>query len=417
MKVFARRGLGGTTSTTSQSEPAATVTTEAEPDTSPGSQGQRTDPVDAAPDGPDAAAGARPDETEPPEKDTPPQEAPPPPRRRGPLWAKALIAVGTVIVLLSVGTIVTVRVLATRYDKTVTRAPLLDPGVRVQPDPNNGLVAMVGPLNFLLLGSDARDNDPSNGQRSDTIILVHVPASMDRAYLISIPRDLRVHIPENPQTQFSGSTEKVNAAFNYGGGGIGGFQLLSKTLNQLIGIKFDGAGIINFDGFQRAVNVLGGIDLCVDQETKSIHTGAVYQPGCQHLRPWQALDYVRQRELLPGGDYDRQRHQQQFLKALFENVLNQGIATNPVKLDQLIRAIGSSLTLDTGGVSLPEMVFSLKNIKPSSLVGIKVPSYPTMLGDTSYVLPYDQAASLYQAIASDTLDSWVTANSSWVNTI
>lgn len=344
-------------------------------------------------------------------------------RRRTPRWAKALLAVGAVLVLLSAGTFVGLRVLAARYDKSVHKAVLIDPGARVQPTSGGGLgvpfvgPAITGPLNFLLLGSDARDTDPGNGQRSDTIILVHIPASLDRAYLISIPRDLRVRIPADPATGFKGSRQKINAAFNFGGGGVGGFQLLSKTLTQLTDVKFDGAAIINFDGFQAAVRLLGGVNLCVDEKTKSIHTGATYQVGCQHMAPWQALDYVRQRELLPEGDYDRQRHQQQFLKAIFQEALDQGIATNPLKLDQLIRAVGSALTVDTNGVPLANLVFGLKNINPGSLVGVKLPSEPRMIGGVSYVIAEDEATSLYQAIASDTLEDWVAANPSWVNEI
>ncbi|GIH13113.1 LCP family protein [Rugosimonospora africana] len=344
-------------------------------------------------------------------------------RRRRPLWAKVLVSVGAVLVLLSAGTVAGLHYLAGRYDKSVHKAILIDPGARVQPTDDGGLTApfigpaVTGPLNFLLLGSDARDTDPSNGQRSDTIILVHIPASLDRAYLISIPRDLRVRIPADPATGFEGGRQKINAAFNYGGGGVGGFQLLSKTLNQLINIKFDGAAIINFDGFQNAVKLLGGVNLCVDEKTKSIHTKVTYQVGCQHMAPWQALDYVRQRELLPEGDYDRQRHQQQFLKAIFQEAIDQGIATNPIKLDQLIRAVGSALTVDTNGVPLANLVFGLKGINAGSLVGIKLPSEPQMIGGVSYVVAEDEATSLYQAIASDTLEDWVAANPSWVNAI
>ncbi|HKT04694.1 MAG TPA: LCP family protein [Rugosimonospora sp.] len=322
------------------------------------------------------------------------------------------------LVLVSGGTVVGLKLLVNRWDATVTRAPLLDPSARASaPDTGGGFVqtSLTGPLNYLLLGSDARANDPANGQRSDTIIVVHVPATMDRAYLISIPRDLRVSIPADPAHNFRGGTQKINAAFNYGGGGIGGFQLLSRTLTRLIGIRFDGAAIIDFSGFQKVVGIMGGVDMCVDQLTRSVHTRAVYKPGCQHLAAWQALDYVRQRETLPNGDYDRQRHQQQFLKALFTEALSSGVATNPLKLDEIIRAVGSSLTVDTNGVPLEQLVFSLRSVLPSTLAGIKLPSYPAMLGGISYVLPTSGATALYHAIATDTVDTWLTSNQTWVN--
>ncbi|OLB80104.1 MAG: hypothetical protein AUI14_08065 [Actinobacteria bacterium 13_2_20CM_2_71_6] len=318
--------------------------------------------------------------------------------------------------LVAAGSLVAVVALAHRYDSAVNKADLLDPSARTPVSADGTPAHIVGPLNFLLLGSDARANDPIDGQRSDAIIILHIPASMDRAYLISVPRDLRVPIPPDPDLGFRGSTEKINGAFNYGGGGISGFQLVSKTLTQLMGIKFDGAGIIDFEGFQRVVALLGGVDMCIDQETKSIHTGAMYHVGCQHLRPWQALDYVRQRKSLPDGDYDRQRHQQQFLKAILAAARDQGLARNPIRLDEFIRAGGSSLIVDTNGMSLPDLALALRGIAPSSVVGLRVPSYPETIGGISYVLPYEtQVATLYQAIVEDTLDTWVTGNPLWVN--
>jgi LCP family protein required for cell wall assembly len=318
--------------------------------------------------------------------------------------------------VLATGTVVTSLVLAHRYNSSVHHADLLDPGSRVQGADGNPPSHVTGPLNFLLLGSDARPNLP-DGQRSDTIIILHIPRSMDRAYLISIPRDLRVHIPPDPDLGFHGSYEKINGAFNYGGGGISGFQLVARTLTQLIGIRFDGAGIIDFEGFQQAVRLLGGVDMCVDAETKSIHTGAVYHVGCQHLAAWQALDYVRQRKSLVDDDYGRERHQQQFLKAIFQEALDQGIAHNPVRLDQFIQSVGGSLTLDTNGVSIVDLALALRGITPGKMMGLRVPSYGEYIGGISYVLPYEQAPSLYEAITNDTLDDWVTANPTWVNQV
>jgi len=333
------------------------------------------------------------------------------------LWAKLLVAFGTVLVVLATGTVVTAIVLSHRYNHSVHHADLLDPGSRVTGDDGNAPTRISGPLNFLLLGSDARANDPIDGQRSDTIIILHIPQSMDRAYLISIPRDLRVHIPPDEDLGFHGSYEKINGAFNYGGGGVSGFQLVSKTLTQLTGVRFDGAGIVDFDGFRKTVGLLGGVDMCVDAETKSIHTGAVYHIGCQHLAPWQALDYVRQRKSLVDDDYGRERHQQQFLKAIFQAALDQGIARNPIKLDQFIQSVGSSLTLDTNGMSVVDLALALRGITPGKLTGLRVPSYGEYIGGISYVLPYEQAPGLYEAIANDTLDDWVTANPTWVNQV
>src|SRR5262249_20681199 len=141
-------------------------------------------------------------------------EAEPAPSGRGrPRWAVALVAVGTIIVMLATGTYAAVLGLESRYDHALPKAPLLDPSARAQPA-NAQHMTITGPLNFLMLGSDQRPFDTELGQRSDTIIILHIPASLDRAYLISIPRDLRVQIPPDPDRGFLGGHEKINGAYS-----------------------------------------------------------------------------------------------------------------------------------------------------------------------------------------------------------
>ena len=125
--------------------------------------------------------------------------------------------------------------------------------------------------------------------------------------------------------------------------------------------------------------------MCIDQKVTSIHLGyddngnylspehggrpAVYNPGCHHLEAWQALDLVRQRKSLANGDFDRQRNQQKFIRAILTKAQQQNLTTNPIALDKLIRALGGALTVDTNGVALEELMFGLRNVRPSSLVG------------------------------------------------
>jgi LCP family protein required for cell wall assembly len=361
---------------------------------------------------------------------------------RDPLWARLLVVFGAVLALVAGGGITATKVLANRYDSTVKRDNLIAPEARAGGAAGGEQHArLVGPLNFLLIGSDARAEDPTAGARSDTIIVLHFPVTMDRAYLISIPRDLRVEIPPFAATGFRGSREKVNGAFEYGHGGSGGVQLLSATLSRLLGITFDGAAVIDFGGFDKVVRSLGGVDMCIDERTESHHVGhdkngnflapwygpdgeyrnlastpEVYEVGCRHLAPWQALDYARQRKSIPDGDYGRQRHQQQLLKAMFDEARRQGIARNPSKLDSMIRAVGQSLTVDTNGVPLSDLVFSLRDVNPGDLVGVKVPSEPQIVGGISYVIALeDQARTLYDAIRDDTLDAWTNDNQTWIN--
>jgi LCP family protein required for cell wall assembly len=360
---------------------------------------------------------------------------PPPLRSKDPLWARLLIVLGVILVVLSGGLLGTSAVLAYRYDHAVKKDALLAPDARVDPDAKGAdapASQLVGPLNYLLLGSDARDGSPEAGQRSDTIIIAHIPATLDHVYLVSIPRDLRVQIPPFPLTNFKGSHEKVNAAFEYGGGGSGGVQLVSSTLTDLLGIRFDGAAVIDFSGFKDVVKQLGGIHMCVDVRTVSDHMGfdsqghylnpheggrpVVYEPGCREFNDWEALDFVRQRKSLPDGDYGRQRHEQQFLQAILVRARERGLATNPIKLDQLIQTVAGTLTVDTNGVPLKDLMFGLRDIRSDAITGVTLPSEPAMIGDTSYVLALErEAPGLYEALANDTLGAWVDANPKWTN--
>ncbi|WP_433081671.1 LCP family protein [Dactylosporangium sp. CA-052675] len=351
---------------------------------------------------------------------------------RDPIWARLLIAFGLVVVLLSATAVVGVNALNRRYTASINQKTLLGDSSRAGNADETRHAAIDGPLNFLLLGSDLRALDPEDGQRSDSIIILHIPATMDRAYLLSIPRDLRVPIPAFAATGFRGSShEKINGAFQHGGGGEGGVQLLAETLHNVLGIRFDGAAIVDFDGFKTAVDLLGGVDMCIDQKVTSIHLGwddngnylspangghpAVYEPGCHHLESWQALDLVRQRKSLANGDYDRQKNQQKFIRAMLDKAQEKDLTTNPIALDRFIRAIGQALTVDTNGVSLADLMFALRNVSPSNLIGLQVPSEPQDIGGISYVVALPESEGLYTAIRDDLLDSWAVENPTWVN--
>lgn len=316
------------------------------------------------------------------------------------------------------GLVVAGRTLLHRYESAVSHDVLLDPSAR-DADSLAGSRLRSGPLNLLLVGSDrpAVTADRSVGQRTDTILIVHVSADRTRADLISVPRDLRVRIPRFASTGFAGSREKINAAFERGGGTGGGVRLLSATLTKLTGVRFDGAAVIDFSGFVRVIDALGGVRMCVDTAVTSIHTGRRFAVGCQSMTGPQALDYSRQRYGLPGGDYDRQRHQQQLAKAVLAKAVASGVAVNPFKIDALIRSIGRSLTVDTGKASLARLVLALSNIRPGSLVGIRVPSHPRTIRGVSYVLRDDESTGLFRALRHGDLTAWARSHPRWVNAI
>ncbi|MEV0128097.1 LCP family protein [Dactylosporangium sp. NPDC050688] len=328
--------------------------------------------------------------------------------RKDPRWARALVVAGALMMVVAGSAFVVKDVLFDYATGSVKQEDLIVPAAEQQ----GRHVSISGAKNILLMGIDPRPGqDESEAIRSDSIIVLHIPASHDQAYLVSIPRDTWVKIPkfDNGKKSYAGGHDKINGAFAIGGLGTTGkdqrkfgVALLADTIKENWGITFDAAAIIDFTGFQDVVYELGGVDMYVDQEVKSVHIGhdakgntkvpyiqrdngrggtdlipiagvtpQTYHVGFQHLEPWQALDYVRQRETLPNSDYDRQRHQQQFIKALFKQIVSKNVLTNPAKLKRVLDVIGHSMTIDSGGIGLDDWIFAMKGISGDNLLTIK----------------------------------------------
>ncbi|GGM61561.1 LCP family protein [Dactylosporangium sucinum] len=290
--------------------------------------------------------------------------------------------------------------------------------------------------NILLVGIDARPAEAEAGSRADSVIILHVAASGERGFLISLPRDTRVEIPGH-------GTDKLNAAFALGsreGGGTsraGGFELLALTVQRLTGLALDAGAIIDFAGLRAVVDAVGGVDLCVDVETTSVHVGwdaqgretppyrlippdfrpvkipgvraQVYPVGCRRFAGWEALDYVRQRELLPDGDYGRQRHQQQLLLALADKATSAGVLANPFALNRALTAAGDSLTFDGNGRSLTDWILQLHNLRPGDLTMLRTNGgrFNTVAGGRAYETLDAATLELFEDARADRLDAWV----------
>jgi LCP family protein required for cell wall assembly len=208
--------------------------------------------------------------------------------------------------------------------------------------------AAPGTTNYLLVGSDSRagtGNEFSKGEdvvgeRSDTTMLAHLDADGSTT-LVSFPRDTLVRIPGHGR-------DKLNAAVT-----IGGPSLLIETIEDLTDIKIDHYVSIDLAGFREMTDAIGGVTVCV----KPLPDGSkanLYDPmsqwrgrvGVNHLDGATALAFVRQRYGLPGGDLDRIRRQQQFISAVLERTTSTGVLANPVKLESLLSAATTALTVD-----------------------------------------------------------------------
>jgi LCP family protein required for cell wall assembly len=357
-------------------------------------------------------------------------------KRRDPLWARLTVIFGAMLMVLSGIGIVGGKVLLDRYTGAVTQENLLGSAVTQKEDGKE----LEGALNFLLLGIDERARDPGN-TRSDTIMIAHIPATHDQAYLLSVPRDTWVEVPAFGKSKYPGGHAKITEAFYFGArngaGRAGGAELVALALKRLTGLSFNGAAIIDFNGFKKVIDSIGGVDMCVDHKVTSAHMRMVngkpmwladarklgggspvtYQVGCRHMAGWQALDYSRQRYGLPGGDYDRQRHQQQLVKAMIKGMMSKGVVTNPIKLDKVIRAAGKAFTLDTGGVDLTDFIFTLKGVAANDLVMLRTNggkfNSAKISGESTEALT-EESKQMFAAAKNDTLADFVLAHADWV---
>jgi LCP family protein required for cell wall assembly len=210
-------------------------------------------------------------------------------------------------------------------------------------------------VTYLLAGSDSRADgaieDGTEGARTDTIMLLHDPASGPAA-LISLPRDAYVEIPDN-------GANKLNAAFSWGGP-----ALLVRTVEQLTGMTVDHYVEIGFGGVEGVVDAVGGVELCLDYPVNDPLSGLVWeQPGCQVADGRTALAFARMRYSDPNGDIGRTQRQQQLIGAITGAVADPAVVVNPGRQVSLVGAGTDALTTsqDTGIVDLGRLALAFRS--------------------------------------------------------
>jgi LCP family protein required for cell wall assembly len=335
-------------------------------------------------------------------------------RYSDPLWTRLCLRAGVALLLVSGLALGVGGYLKNQYQNALSQEDLLGAAATYQG--KDAKWSLDRPLNLLLIGVDWRKGQPGM-IRSDTIMIAHVPRSKDRAYLFSIPRDTIATIPASPATGFRGGQDRINTAFGYGAGPeqdrARGARLLAATLRDLTGgLGFDAAALLDFYGFTDVVSALGGVRMCVDTPTRSIHTGALFPKGCRRMNGPAALDFLRQRKTLHDSDYGRQRHQQQFISAILNEARGQNLFGNPAKVDRLIRAAGKAMTVTTGPVPPLSLLLALRGIKPDRITTIRTPGRGVTDSAGEYVGERldPAAAELFQAARDERLDRFVAAH-------
>ncbi|MEU6039268.1 LCP family protein [Actinomadura sp. NPDC047616] len=208
-------------------------------------------------------------------------------------------------------------------------------------------------LNILLLGSDSRDGDNARygaaagmaGARSDTAILLHLSPNRDQAVGISFPRDSMVHIPDCKKDKggtVPGRFGMLNTAFAFAGP-----TCTWKTLEKLTGIHIDHFVQVDFAGFKRVVDALGGVEICVDRPVNDPRAELVLKAGKQTVKGEEALGYVRARYTLGNGsDLERIERQQRFMASVVNKATSGEVLTDPAKTYKFLKAVTESVTTD-----------------------------------------------------------------------
>jgi LCP family protein required for cell wall assembly len=237
------------------------------------------------------------------------------------------------------------------------------------------------PLNILLLGSDTRQGQTGHigGDTpglSDTTILLHISGDRKLAYGVSLPRDAMVERPscerKDGQGTDPGGLSMFNAAY-----AVGGPACTVKTVEKLTNIRVNHFVVIDFNGFRKMVDALGGVEVCVPKEVNDT-TGHIYLPaGTYDVKGQRALDYVRVRHSISdNGDIGRMKRQQTFLASMANKAVSAGTLVNPVRLVRFLDAATKSLTTDTGLSSLNKLGSLAKSLKGIGLDHIQFLTVP-----------------------------------------
>lgn len=286
-----------------------------------------------------------------------------------------------------------------------------------------------GDENFLIVGADTRagansnvgagSTDDAEGARSDTIMLVNIPANRKRVVVVSFPRDLAITPIQceawNPETgaygpiydETTGSysddtvyTEtKLNSTYAFGGP-----KCLVKEIQKLSGLAVNRFMAVDFVGFGKMVDALGGVEVCTPSPLYDLELGSVLEnSGRQRVNGATALNYVRARNVTTedNGDYGRIKRQQLFLSSLLRSLISTNTFFSPTKLNNVVNMfIGDSHVDNVRTRDLVNLGQSLQKVAAGHITFVTVPTSETdENGDE--VPRMDDMRALFDAIIND----------------
>lgn len=263
------------------------------------------------------------------------------------------------------------------------------------------------PLNILVMGSDSREGedndidgeDPANGARSDTTVILHISADRESAYGISIPRDSVVDRPDcGDDNEIAGEEDaKWNAAFS-----LGGPLCAVEQVEQSTGIRVDDFVVIDFNGFKEMVDAVGGVEICVPEEINDPAKQIFVPAGTNELRGDQALDYVRVRDNVGSeSDLGRIKRQQNFMASMINKVVSSGTLTRPDRVIKFLSAATGSLVTSEGLDSVRELGDLALQLRSTGLGQIRFVTVPWEYEPDYDVLWLPAADDLFESTIMD----------------
>lgn len=199
-------------------------------------------------------------------------------------------------------------------------------------------------MNILLLGADrseggSKPNLTASGtdQRSDSMMILHIPQGHKGAYLMSMVRDTYVTIPGHGKN-------KLNSALQFGG-----VPLLRQTIEGMLDARIDHVAMVDFQSFRGLSSAIGGVTVdnpkafCAYKTTPDV----CFEAGKITIEGQRALKWVRERHAFPTSDYQRVKNQQQFLKQVFNKVLSPEVLASPIKIANVMEKVMPFVTMDS----------------------------------------------------------------------
>ncbi|HUZ25137.1 MAG TPA: LCP family protein [Streptosporangiaceae bacterium] len=255
-----------------------------------------------------------------------------------------------------------------------------------------------GPLNILVAGVDIRAGLSLHQQvllhvghavsdNSDTLMLVHVPADHSYVQVVSLPRDSWVNIPGH-------GMNKINAAF-----GLGGAPLMVRTVAAATGLTINDYIEVNFLGFVKVVDALGGVNICLPFAVNDAYSGLRLSAGVHHVNGITALEFARDRHSFAASDLARIGNQQQLIATLLSQSVSTGTLSNPFELRRLLSSVTSAIRVDQG-LNIVSLASQLRGIRPRDVAFSTVP-----LANLNYLTPTGQSAVLWNASLASKLFS------------